>query len=197
MDHLVSGRECGDCKVCCIVPPIDEPEIQKPTNSTCRHRSVSGCDIYENRPAPCRSYFCGWRRLAFLDDDWRPDKSGVLIESGSATTVGPGSIVLILVGNPLKTVRQQRFLDFVRQMIDRKSTLFLSLPGSAGQAKAALSLNTQEMHAAVAQSRSHVRLVLENVLLRLSKHAFVPYPMEHGGNDVSTRAPDSGNSSTP
>lgn len=151
---------------------------------------MAGCDIYGQRPAACRTYFCGWRRLAFLDDDWRPDRSGVVIESGSATTVGTGSLVLILVGNPLKTIRRQQFLDFVRHLLDRKTTLFLSLPGGAGQAKAALSLNTPEMHAAAAQSRSHARVALENVMQRLSKHAFVPYPLEHHGNDVGVRSLD-------
>jgi hypothetical protein len=130
-------------------------------------------------------YFCGWRRLAFLDDDWRPDKSGILIESGSPTTVGSGNTILILVGNPLKTVRQQRFLDFIRKSIDQKVTMFLSLPGSPGKAKAALPLNTPEMRSAATQSRSQVRLALEDVLRRLSGHEFVPYLMEHGGNDVS------------
>jgi hypothetical protein len=186
MDDLVPGRQCGECKVCCIVPPIDEPEMQKQPNALCRHRSQCGCDIYENRPAPCRTYFCGWRRLAFLDDDWRPDRSGVLIESGTPATVGSGSWVLILVGNPLKTVRQQRFLDFVTRNIDQNVIMFLGLPGSRGQAKAAVALNTPEMRAAAAQSRSQVRLVLEDVLRRLSSHEFVPYVLEHSGNDVST-----------
>ena len=186
MDDLVQGRQCGDCKVCCTVPPIDEPEMQKLPNVMCRHRLKCGCDIYAERPTVCRTYFCGWRRLANLDDDWRPDKSGVLIESGTPATVGSGSIVVILVGNPLKTVRQQRFLDFIRKSIDQGTIMFLSLPGSAGDAKAALALNTPEMRSAVAQSRSQVRLVLEGVVQRLSGHKFVPYLMTHSGNDVST-----------
>lgn len=185
MDDLVPGRQCGECKVCCIVPPIDEPEMQKQPNAICRHRSKCGCDIYENRPAACRTYFCGWRRLAFLDDDWRPDKSGVLIESGSPATVGSGSVVLILVGNPLKTVRQRRFLDFVRRNIDQNVSMYLSLPGSRGEAKAALALNIPELRSAVSSSHSHVRLELEKILRRLMAHRFVPYWIKHRGNDVS------------
>ncbi len=186
MDYLVPGRECGDCKMCCIVPAIDEPEMQKQPSALCCHRSTGGCDIYNQRPTGCRTYFCGWRRLAFLDDDWRPDKSGVLIESGTPATVGSGSTVLILTGNPLKTIRQQRFLDFISKNIDQKVTMFLSLPGPRGKAKAALPLNTPEMRSAAAQSRSQVRLTLEDVLRRLSGNEFVPYLMEHSGNDVST-----------
>jgi len=47
-------------------------------------------------------------------------------------------------------------------------------------------LNTPEMRSATAQSRSQVRLVLEDALRRLSSHEFVPYVLEHSGNDVST-----------
>jgi hypothetical protein len=184
MDDLVPGRQCGDCKICCIVPPIDEPEMQKQTNAMCRHRLTGGCDIYETRPPACRTYFCGWRRLAFLDDDWRPDKSGVLIESGTPTTVGSGSIVLILVANPLKTVREQRFLDFIRKGIDQKLAMFICLPGSRGKAKAALPLNIPEMQST--QSRGQIKLALESIVRRLSAHAFVPYVIGHSGNDVST-----------
>jgi len=186
MDGLVPGRQCAECKVCCIVPPIDEPQIQKKSNAMCRHRGECGCVIYENRPAPCRTYYCGWRRLAFLDDDWRPDKSGILIESGSPATVGTGSIVLILVGNPLKTIRQQRFLDFVIKNIEQNVSMFLSLSGATGQAKAALPINCPEMKSAAAQSRTQVRILLEDLLRRLSRHEFVPYVLEHSGNDVST-----------
>ena len=182
---LVPGRECGECKICCVVPPVDEPEMQKQPGAPCRHRSAAGCDIYQTRPLACRTYFCGWRRMAFLDDDWRPDKSGVLIESGTQATVGEGSTVLILVGNPLKTVRDQRVLDFVARNIQRNVTLWLSLPGPRGMAKAALPLNTPEFRSAAAGSRSHLRLALEGVLRRLSSHAFVPYPLHHSGNDVS------------
>jgi len=185
MDHFVPGRECGGCNVCCIVPPIDEPEMQKVPNAMCRHLLTGGCNIYDKRPTVCRTYFCGWRCMAFLDDAWRPDRSGVLIESGTADSVGSDSIILVLVANPLKTVRQPWFLDFIRTGIDHKAKLFLSLPGSRGQAKAALSLNTADMQSAAAHSRGQVRLVLEDILRRLSRHAFQPYPIENSGNDVS------------
>ena len=186
MDDLVPGRECGDCKLCCIVVPIDEPDMQKQPGALCRHRSARGCEIYDTRPSACRTYFCGWRRLAFLDDDWRPDISGLLIESGTPTTVGIGSTVLTLVGNPLKTIRQQRFLDFVSGNIARNVPLWLGLPGPCGMAKAALPLNTPEIKSAAARSRSDLRAGLEEVLRRLGTHSFVPYVLEHDGNDAGS-----------
>jgi hypothetical protein len=188
MEPLVPGRDCGDCKVCCTTVVIDTPEMQKLPGSACRHCAASPCDIYETRPELCRKYFCGWRRLADLGDEWRPDKSGVLMESRSSPSPGGHTpyIVLILVGNPLKTIRRQDFIDFVVYGINRNLVLTMSLPGPAGKMGGTFPLNTQEIRAACRQSRSHVRIELEKVLALLAAHENVPYEMEHEGNDVSS-----------
>ena len=59
VSDLVAGRECGECKLCCIVPVIDEAEMQKQPGVTCRHCAKGDCDIYDSRPGVCRKYFCG------------------------------------------------------------------------------------------------------------------------------------------
>src|SRR5258707_684763 len=79
MENLVPGRECAECTVCCTVPTIDKPELQKPAGTTCRHCN-KGCGIYETRPEVCRTFFCGWRQLEIFGDAWRPDKCGVYAE---------------------------------------------------------------------------------------------------------------------
>src|SRR5437016_11462351 len=76
---LVPDRSCGTCVTCCYVPQIDEPELRKPAGTVCEHCTGKGCGIYESRPPPCRTFHCGWRYTADLNEDWRPDKSGVLI----------------------------------------------------------------------------------------------------------------------
>jgi hypothetical protein len=189
MNNLVPGRECGECEVCCIVPAIDKPEMQKQPGAVCRNCVSGACGIYETRPNVCRTYYCGWRRLGILDDGWRPDKSGVLIESGGNISQFPASnsIVLTLVGNPLKTIRQHSFIDFVITSVKRNLVLFLSLPGPAGKQGGTLPLRTPEIEQAARQSRSHMRQELEKVLKRLSAHESVPYVMEHSGNDVSSQ----------
>jgi hypothetical protein len=97
----------------------------------CRHCS-GGCTIYQTRPQPCRDFLCGWRKLDILGPEWRPDLSGILAQietddipaaSGFAAGIG-----LMLVGNPLKTLRQKFFLDFVTTGIVSDIPLFLSLP---------------------------------------------------------------------
>jgi hypothetical protein len=74
---LLPERACGDCTVCCTVPAI--PELQKAADSPCVHCVKAGCAIYDRRPAACEAFFCGWRRLADLPDDLRPDRCGVVV----------------------------------------------------------------------------------------------------------------------
>jgi hypothetical protein len=188
MHQLVPGRECGECTLCCIVPAIDKPEMQKLPSSVCGHCD-KGCAIYENRPETCRTYYCGWRWLPIFGDDWRPDQSGVFAQMESEVPAhfnSPFGLVLLLVGNPLKTIRQPHFIDFVTRSISNNMPLSLGLPGPKGKQSAKMSLNTREMFDASRRSRSDTRLVLENTLKRLSAHDFIAYPMEFAGNDVST-----------
>jgi hypothetical protein len=39
-----------------------------------------GCGIYSSRPKVCNDWYCAWRNMAHLDDDWRPDRMGVMLE---------------------------------------------------------------------------------------------------------------------
>jgi len=71
-------RECGDCQACCIAPYIDDPELKKGAFEDCRNLCETGCSIYQNRPQTCRAFECGWL-LGAMDDDWRPDKSGIML----------------------------------------------------------------------------------------------------------------------
>ncbi|MDE2182953.1 MAG: hypothetical protein KGJ78_08025 [Alphaproteobacteria bacterium] len=177
---LVAGRTCGECTVCCTVMAIDKPEIQKEAGVTCRH-CRGGCRIYETRPALCRDYYCGWRQLPILDDAWRPDRSGVFVELEMVD--GRTGLSLVLVGNPLKTVRQSWFIDFVITGVRGGLPLELGIPGPKGFQGASLPLNTREMHAA-GSSRVRVKELLELELKRLNAHAFEPRIIANAGNDV-------------
>lgn len=75
---------CGDCKACCVVLPIAEPDFVKPAGVPCKHLCESGCGIYgsEAWPKLCREYLCGWRREKWLNQRplYRPDKLGVIFQ---------------------------------------------------------------------------------------------------------------------
>ncbi len=184
---LVPGRSCGDCTLCCTVMAIDKPEIQKEAGVTCRH-CISGCTIYDSRPALCRDYHCGWRQLGVLDDSWRPDRSGVFVELEPHE--GKTAISLVLVGNPLKTVRQPWFIDFIATGIKGGLPLMLGILGPPGRQGASLQLNTEEMRAAARGSRAEVKAVLEVELKLLRAYDFPPRHITHRGNNVG--APPTG-----
>ena len=179
MVELVPGRECGTCNLCCAVPVIDSPEMTKLSGSVCRH-SQGGCDIYDTRPDVCRRFFCGWRRTTLIPAGWRPDASGVFV------TMEEAGLNLMLVGNPLKTVRQPWFVDYVAGAVTQGVPLLLGLPGPKGMQAAMLPLNGAEMEAAARTARGAVKDVLERTLKRLTAHSFVPYEMAHDGADVSS-----------
>jgi hypothetical protein len=181
---LVPGRECGECQVCCIALTVDKPEIQKMPGSPCCHSLAGGCDIYENRPDVCRVFFCGWRKLAAIPADWRPDESGILVigESNELPQYQPVALNLFLTGNPLKAVRRPDFLDFVLRNA-RGTALYLMLPGGKAMKPARLHLNPS---LAGARSRADVKAVLEQSLKTHRTLPSMPYVMENAGHDFSS-----------
>ena len=75
----LAKRTCGDCTVCCTELKVDTKEFRKKAGVPCGHLTPKGCGIYETRFPICREFLCGWRLCADLKDDWRPDRSGVVI----------------------------------------------------------------------------------------------------------------------
>lgn len=176
--------------MCCKVFGIDMPEIQKQPGAMCRHGVSGRCEIHQTRPDICRNYYCGWRRLEIFGDDWRPDRSGVLVELGQSGAFAPYSssvgFVLVLIKNPFQTIREERFINFVINCVKRNVCLFLSLPGPRGRQSAGLSLNTPELLRSVCLSHNDVLVEVERVLERLLAHEHLPYPAaRYSGRDVS------------
>lgn len=71
-------RECGGCTACCYVHKIHE--LDKSMFTHCSHECTAGCDIYATKPAECSGYQCAYRSGDLLDDNARPDKTGLLID---------------------------------------------------------------------------------------------------------------------
>ena len=181
---LVRGRECGACQVCCAALTIDKPDIQKLPGAACIHSLGGGCGIYEKRPDVCRVFFCGWRKLAAIPTDWRPDQSGILVvgEANDQPGFQPVALNLFLTGNPLKTIRRPDFLDFVIRNI-RNTALYLMLPGGKAMKPARLQLNPL---LAAARARSDVKAALEMSLKTHQALPPQPYGMENSGHDFSS-----------
>ena len=96
LDHAAPGRFCGSCTLCCKLPYIEHPDLNKPAGVWCTHcKPGTGCKIYETRPTPCQIFFCYWLAVPEMDDAWRPDVSKLVICSEAdgnriAVHVDPG-----------------------------------------------------------------------------------------------------------
>ncbi len=89
-------RSCGPCTMCCKVydvPPIDN----KPRGVWCKHcKPGRGCGIWESRPQFCKDFFCNWIVNPSLGEEWRPDRSKLVLnyrpEAGAfMVMVDPGA----------------------------------------------------------------------------------------------------------
>jgi hypothetical protein len=76
----VSGRECGECHVCCDLLTPDRTRRKLPGDPPCPNSSRrDGCAIKDHRPPACATWHCAWRELAWLPDECRPDRLGVML----------------------------------------------------------------------------------------------------------------------
>jgi len=72
--HLVPGRACGTCMMCCKVPYIKA--FEKPAGVWCAHAAAGkGCAIYASRPDECRAFYCLWMQDASFGPEWKPEKA--------------------------------------------------------------------------------------------------------------------------
>jgi hypothetical protein len=75
---LAQARQCGSCSLCCKVLGI--AALEKPVGAWCTHCVQGrGCAIYDDRPAECRGFVCGWLRDERLGDEWYPKRSKIVL----------------------------------------------------------------------------------------------------------------------
>ena len=91
-------------------------------------------------------------------------------ETNALPQYQPLALTLFLTGNPLKTIRQSDFLDFVIRNVRNKIALYLMLPGAKDMKSARLPLN-DPLQDAASRSRADVKAVLE---LSLKMHQALP-----------------------
>lgn len=174
-EGLVEGRSCGTCTVCCYTLPIDTPEIQKLPSVVCEHCTGRGCGIYEARPPACRGFYCGWWLLPQLDDEWRPDKSGVLITPQSddiPTEFELREGIEFLITGGEAAVRRTAFLDFLTLCVRRRVATFVSIPGPEGFFAAKVLVNKHLAEAAARNDRSTILALLLRMVEQAKDHTF-------------------------
>lgn len=78
-----TGRSCGECSLCCKLPPI--PVLEKPANTWCRHcKPGKGCGIYSSRPDICQNFGCKWLTDATFGDEWKPSHARIVVTRSRA-----------------------------------------------------------------------------------------------------------------
>lgn len=121
---------CGECVMCCEWLNIETEGLSKKAGVLCHHCTSGGCGIYETRPSLCQGFYCGWRLIPKLGEDWRPDKSGVMIlivtkdvppqYSGAET----GFNFVVLGGEA--AILRPGFVEYVTLLVSRKVAVYLS-----------------------------------------------------------------------
>jgi hypothetical protein len=148
---LVPGRECGGCTACCHALSVDAPTLTKPNGVTCPHKCGSGCSVYAERPDVCRDWYCAWRLSDTLDDRWRPDRSGFLVEilfdDAPEGFCAPGIRFTLL--RSTADILWPPFVDLVTKAIAIRQPVFLSLAGPPGHLPASSFLNVPAFVTAV------------------------------------------------
>ena len=78
---FVPNRECGDCTACCRTVAIEKPGIVKLPYVKCDNLMDCGkCQIYDKRPKVCAEFYCAWRYLPIMSEEWQPNKIGALVD---------------------------------------------------------------------------------------------------------------------
>jgi len=127
----LAKRACGTCTVCCTELKIETPQFRKPASAPCQHLCGTGCGIYETRPPVCQQFLCGWRLFAELTDDWRPDRSGVLVmrkapaELPPAWQGAPYGVELAIAGGEAAVTRAG-FAEYAAGLLAKNIPVFLS-----------------------------------------------------------------------
>jgi hypothetical protein len=141
---LVAGRVCGSCNVCCVVPKIDEPALQKLPGCRCPNAVGDGsCAIYEQRPRTCRDFYCGWRLADWIDERLRPDQSGIFIRLTGDKTLAAGKHPFAMM---VTVLRSDRFnapgvVETLLTAINAEIATYLIVPGPPSYTSFRIPLN--------------------------------------------------------
>lgn len=105
-----NGRSCNGCTLCCFTHPV--PELPKRASTLCQHCTVgAGCRVYNDKPASCGDYVCGWIEGIGTEDD-QPHLLGVVYELAELTEV-PLGVLKVIEPRPgdVQHLRAQSFLQ--------------------------------------------------------------------------------------
>lgn len=142
--ELIAGRSCGTCNVCCVALTIDDPALQKVQGYRCRNaRPDNGCAIYDARPQTCRTFFCGWRQLKWVQETLRPDRSGVLVRLHNEVSAADGTRRLGIIVTLLNSaaIKAEGLAETVAAAVAAHAPVYLHIPGPPGHTSGQARIN--------------------------------------------------------
>lgn len=78
--NLPRERSCAACDLCCTA--VGVRELDKPPAVACSHlcgAPGASCGVYARRPRTCREFYCLWRVLRDVPEEFAPKDCGFVI----------------------------------------------------------------------------------------------------------------------
>lgn len=156
---LVKGRDCGDCSACCVSLRINENNLKKDADTPCQHLGKKGgCSIYEQRPSVCINWFCAWRHMRNIGDEWRPDRSGIIIRFDEQ------GFILQPTRDPLETLTSELCLGLVASCVSKNISISISVPTKEGFCYSLVRINEPLQKAIATSNLFTVKLEMLNFI---------------------------------
>ncbi|MGY3887354.1 YkgJ family cysteine cluster protein [Aeromonas aquatica] len=135
--RLVENRACGGCSACCIDLRIEQDSLKKLADEPCPHLVQSGgCGIYNERPSVCRTWYCAWRYMANLGDEWRPDRSGIILRFDES-----GGLVFQPIRDAAEVLSSELALRLIGGAVANNLPAFISVPTKKGFCASMIQVN--------------------------------------------------------
>jgi hypothetical protein len=160
---------------------IDTKELRKTSGVLCQHcHEGVGCSIYQSWPPVCRDWFCGWRQLPYLTDDWRPDRSGVMVDFLTESDISENEIpahyqtkvmfkfIILSAG----AIERLRFAEIAGGLVADGIPVFLAICGPVGHQQAKVFINEAMKNAVATRDRDGAMAVLRQAMEVLARHPF-------------------------
>jgi Fe-S-cluster containining protein len=164
--HLVAGRTCGSCNVCCVELTINDPELQKVQGYRCPHSQPdNSCGIYPRRPHTCRTFYCGWRRLKWIREPLKPDRSGVLVRLHGEISKADGTRRLGVEFTLLNAaaLNAEGLAESVAAAVAADVPVYLNIPGPPGYTGGQTRINEVLRDAVLVRDKAAVLRILREV----------------------------------
>jgi hypothetical protein len=127
----IPAKTCGECHACCVELTIDTPEFKKAPLIPCEHLKGGRCGIYNKRFKICHEFLCGWLLSPELEQQMRPDLSGILMLVVAQASLpeayraaGNGMQLLVIGGEA--AITNPGVAEYVFEQVSRRVGLYLT-----------------------------------------------------------------------